>query len=409
MNKKLLAFWALFGIIFIDGVGMGIIFPLLVPIFWDPHLSILPSSVDANWHSVWYGITLSVFPLGLFFSAPMLGDLSDGYGRKKILIYAISGVGIAYLLSAFAVIGKSLALLIISRLIAGLLSGCQPIAQAATMDLSEQHEKPKNLSLIFLASSAGFAIGPMLGGMLSNSHWISWFNLSTPLFLAAIACFACCYLLKNFQETLTQARAIQFRPLRSFYVLKEVWQNQFIRVILLVLFFFQLSWGGFFQVVPAIAAKQYHFSTSQIGYYSSLMALGFGIAFLGSIDYLSKRFALKKVVLACLSVYAIGMLLALAWHQAIIMWLIAVPLGFCVATVYVLLSTLGSNHAGANYQGWFMGASMSTGAIAWFVAPLINSVLLNWHLFVPIMFSCLALVATLIIYLKAIYNRNEAN
>jgi len=398
-NKKFLAFSALCGIIFLDGVGLGIIFPLLVSVFWNTHLSILPLATDNNWRSIWYGVTLSVFPLGLFFSAPILGDLSDGLGRRKILLFAVLGVGIAYVLSAFAIIWHSLALLIVSRFFAGLLSGCQPIAQAAAMDISPDDEKAKYLSFIFFFSSVGFILGPILGGCLSNAHFISWFNLSTPLFTAALLSFLCVYLLRNFEETLTERRAVSIAPLRGLYVLREVWQEKNIRMLLFILLCYQISWSGFFQVVPAFLTQQYYFNPAQVGYYSSIIGLGFGIAFLGCIHYLEKHFDVKKVILTFFCIAVLLLLLTWVIHIPMLMWIIAAPLGFSIATLYVLLTTIGSSSVDATHQGWFMGATMSILAFAWFISPLINSVLLNWFVFAPMIFSSLMMALGFLFFL----------
>ena len=333
MNKKFLAFWALCSIIFLDGVGLGIIFPLLVPLIWDPHLSVLPESTTMVWRNIFYGVTLSVFPFGMFFSAPILGDLSDGLGRKKVLVFAVTGVGIAYFLTGFSVVLHSLSLLIFSRFMAGLLSGCQPIAQAAAMDISADDEKSKHLSLIFLFSSLGFMVGPMLGSSLSNNVLVSWFSLSTPMFVAAFFSFACVFLLKNFQETLTEKRVVDLQPLRGLYVLREVWQAKSVRVLLLILLCYQLAWSGFFQVVPAFAAQKYHFTTQLNGYFSSSIAIGFGAAFLGCIAYLEKRFGPQRVVTVAFLVANLCLLTVLVWHHPLALWLTGAPLGFCVATI----------------------------------------------------------------------------
>lgn len=398
MKNKTLAFGALCSIIFLDGVGLGIIFPLLVPLFLDPTVSILPPGTSALWRQIGYGVTLSVFPLGIFFSAPLLGDLSDGWGRKRILRIAVFGVGFAYFLSAVAVLIHSISLLIFSRLFSGLLSGSQPIAQAAAMDMSEPHEKAQHLSLIFFFSSVGFIIGPLLGSGFSNPHLVPWFNESTPLFVAAFASFACGYLLRYFKETLATSRSVRLNPWRGLVVLQEAWQQRSIRLLLIVLLFYQLAWSGFFQGVPIYLAKQHGFTSAGIGYYSSLIGVGFGTAFLGAINYFSLRFDPKKIVLITLLVATGCIVLIDVWHSTTALWLVAAPLGFCIAHIYVLLSTIGSNQVAKTHQGWFMGAVMTVMALAWFASPLINSVLFSVSLLAPLLFSAVMLFMSLWFY-----------
>ena len=139
-------------------------------------------------------------------------------------------------------------------------------------------------------------------------------------------------------------------------------------------------------------------NSTEIGYYSSLIGLGFAIAFLGCIDYLSKHFAPLKIVYVMFLITIFCVSVAIFWHSVWAVWLITVPIGFASATMYVLLSTIGSNKVAKTHQGWFMGATMSVLALAWFLMPLINSLLFNWHLTMPLIVSGVFSVAALWLY-----------
>src|SRR3990167_614792 len=90
-------------VVFIDALGMAIIFPILNPIFMSA-TGILPADTSMHVRNMWYGITLCMFPLAVFIGTPILGDLSDSIGRKKILLICLVGIGTSYILSGFSLL-----------------------------------------------------------------------------------------------------------------------------------------------------------------------------------------------------------------------------------------------------------------------------------------------------------------
>ena len=138
----------LFIIILIDGMGLGLFFPVLNAIILEPSSSILNPTVSAYWRNIAYSVTNGIFMLCWFFGAAILGDLSDQVGRKKPLIICLFGAFAGYLLSVFAVAWHSYSLLLGGRIIAGFTAGSQPIAQAAIVDVSPAEYKARNISLI---------------------------------------------------------------------------------------------------------------------------------------------------------------------------------------------------------------------------------------------------------------------
>ena len=163
-QKSLLQMFPLFLALFIDGMGLALLFPILNGMIISPHSHFLPVDTSATMRNFLYGFTVSIFMLCWFFGAAVLGDLSDKVGRKKSLLICLVGACLGYFLSAVAVLYSSFLWLIIGRIIAGFTSGSQPIAQAAIVDVSSDIHKARNIGLILLAVSLGFVLGPILGG-----------------------------------------------------------------------------------------------------------------------------------------------------------------------------------------------------------------------------------------------------
>lgn len=400
MSSFRYVFWSLCGLIFIDGIGLGLIFPILTPVFLDPHLAIVDMGTSTAVRNFYYGLTLAVFPLGQFFSAPILGDFSDGLGRRKILVFAIYAVGVCYALSGLAIVYKSLWLLVLSRFLAGCVSGSQPIAQAAIMDMSAPEQKAKNLGYMFFFTSMGFTLGPLLGGWLSDASLVSWFDLATPMYVAALASIVCGYAVQcHFKETLTESRAVAFRPLYGVTLIYKALAMPAVRAFLTVSFLLQLGWSCFFQMIPMYLTQVYAFTGQQVAHYITVIAIGFALAFCGAIGYLTKRFKEMPVlkwasVVICL-LFAFGYWLP----SAALFWWIGAPIGFCVANIYVLTATMASNRVPASYQGWLMGANMGLCSAAWFATPLIGSALINWRVEAPLVFALvMALISTVMLF-----------
>lgn len=389
-------FGSLCALILIDGIGLGLIFPILTPVFLDPHLAIVDLATSVSARNFYYGLTLAVFPLGQFFSAPILGDFSDGLGRRKILIFAAYAVGACYALSGLAIVFKSLWLLVLSRFLSGCVSGSQPIAQAAIMDMSAPDQKAKNLGFMFFFTSIGFTFGPLLGGWLSDATTVSWFNLATPMYFAALASIVCGFMIQcHFKETLTARRSVSFRPLYGVTLIARALAMPAVRALLTVSFLLQLGWSCFFQMMPMYLTQVYAFTGLQIAHYITVISIGFAVAFCGAIGYLVKRFQELPLLKWVSVIICVLFALAACLPNTRLLWCVGAPIGFCVANIYVLSTTLASNKVPASYQGWLMGANMGLASLAWLASPLIGSVLINWRPVAPLVFACVMAVISM--------------
>src|SRR5712672_236402 len=161
--------WFVLIAVFIDMVGIGIAIPVL-PVLVGAYTS--SRAAQAYWNmdlSVAYGLMQ-------FLCAPMLGAISDRFGRRPVLIAAIVGLGIHYFLIATA---PSLAIMLLARMVGGITGASFSVANAYLADISPPEERAKSFGLIGAAFGLGFTLGPFLGGVLGNV------NLSLPFYAAA--------------------------------------------------------------------------------------------------------------------------------------------------------------------------------------------------------------------------------
>jgi len=156
--------------VFIDVLGIGIIIPILPELVKS---FVGGSTADAG---RWYGIIAATYALTQFFFAPILGSLSDRFGRRPIILLSLFGLGIDYLILGFA---PTIGWLFLGRVIAGIMGASFTTANAYIADVSGPEDRARNFGLIGVAFGLGFMFGPALGGVLGEIH------LRLPFFGAA--------------------------------------------------------------------------------------------------------------------------------------------------------------------------------------------------------------------------------
>ena len=361
----------LFLAIFIDGMGMGILFPILTAIIADRSHSILASGTPINIRNLLYGITIAAFSLAWFIGAPILSDLSDRTGRKKPLVFSLFGTCIGYILSIIAVAYRSISLLIIGRLIAGFTAGSQPIAQAAIIDLSTPENRTRNLGYILLSVSLGFVVGPLVGAFLSDSQLVSWFDYTTPFYFAALVSFLnALFIGIYFKETFKTSGISKIRFGRALELFADAFRNKNIRYLSTAFLFLQLAWGAYFSFSSLFLHAKFNYNTQEIGFYITLMAIGFGLGFAYIVNFVAHRFMLKNTVMVSAFLVGIFILMTTYINTPIYVWIIVAFLGMSMAVAFSSTITLYSNQVDETQQGWAMGISNAVGAASFGIATL---------------------------------------
>ena len=173
LHSRKAAMGFIFITLLIDVTGLGII----IPVF--PKLIGQLTGGNISQVSQWGGVLTVIYAVMQFFCAPIIGNLSDKYGRRPVLLFSLLGFGIDYLFMAFA---PTIWWLFLSRVIAGITGASLTTASAYIADVSTNETRAKNFGLIGAAFGLGFIIGPSLGGMLAH------FGLRVPFIVSAVFC-----------------------------------------------------------------------------------------------------------------------------------------------------------------------------------------------------------------------------
>lgn len=378
----------LFLAIFVDGMGLGLLFPILNTLLVDPQSGFINNALSLPMRHFAFGITISIFMLCWFFGAAYLGDLSDIIGRKKSLLICLLGSTTGYLASAIAVGIHSFTLLILGRIIAGFTAGSQAIAQASIIDISAPELKTRNIGYILFFCSFGFVCGPLCGALFSDNHIVSWFNLATPFYFAALVSLVNAILLiKLFRETFKQTGPINIKLHRAITIFISAFQHEKVRHLSVILLLMLLGWSSYYSFISMFLANRYQFDTTQIGLFMSVLACGFGIGFGILVNYFSQRFALIPTIIIGLLFAAILTLFSVMTHHIMLLWLYTAPIGSAVAIAYSMIITLFSNQVDENAQGWVMGITGSIMAITFAITGLTSAFLANYSVAAPIWFA----------------------
>ena len=142
--------------VFLDVIGIGLMIPVLPSLIGE-----MTTSPDLQ--AYWYGALATTYGIMQFFCTPLLGALSDRYGRRPVLLLSIFGLGISYIVTAFT---HSLVLLLLTRLVSGATGASFSVANAYVADITTHEERGKAFGAVGAAFGVGFIFGPMLGGML---------------------------------------------------------------------------------------------------------------------------------------------------------------------------------------------------------------------------------------------------
>ena len=344
--------------ILIDIMGVAIIIPVL------PTLIKTLTGQELNEAGLWGGLLISSFAIMQFLFAPLMGELSDRFGRRPILFLSLAGLGLDYVFHAFA---PTLAWLFVGRMIAGVFGASHTVATAYIADISTPETKAKNFGMIGAAFGLGFFLGPMIGGFCAK-----WGYQVPFLVAAAMSLLNLIWGLLILPESLPKEkrRAIRWRNVIPGVSLIHL--SKYKSLGLFIVAFVLVNLSG--QVLPAIwsffTMEAYSWNETLIGISLGIIGLLVGIVQGGLIGYAVKKLGQRKVIMYGFLLWTTGMIgFAFAINEYIL---------YAALLPYVLGGVAGptlqgfmSNSVPDTEQGNLQGALTSMVSLTAVVGPLI--------------------------------------
>ncbi len=381
-------------------IGFSLPLPILPEMFLNPERSILPNA-ELQTRMILLGLVMASFPLGQFFGSPLLGRLSDRFGRKKIILMSLCGTTLGYLITSYAVHSYSIWGMFTGLAVCGFCEGNVTIAQSVIADLTDkehqQTEKAVHFGWINIFISLGFIIGPLMGGQLADPTVVSWFTFSTPFWIAACMTVIGMGIIYRYSK-----ETLKHKPDGKWQFLGALWSGMKrpkLKGFYVANFFLALGYFAFFRFFPVFLERRFGFSASMLSYvmvYDSL-AIAAGVIWL--VPFLSRR--LKPVESLSLFAFlmAVTFIVCLLPDSPYALLITLPPLGFCLAVVITNGSLLISNTASQQFQGQAMGTLTSVQVLAEIFTGLAGGPLAAYTMSLPLYIGgAMAVVGSVILF-----------
>ena len=342
----------------IDSMGIGLILPVMPALLRE--IGGIPLA-DA---ALWGGVLMTVFAAMQFIFGPVIGALSDRFGRRPVLLISLLVMALDYLVMALA---QTFWLLLVGRIVGGITAATQATAAAFMADISAPHEKAARFGLIGAAFGIGFVLGPLLGGALAE------FGTRAPFYAAAaLAAANLCLGFFVMPETVKEQnrRPLTWARTSPFGAFANVGLNPMLRVLLVLFFVYQIA----FTVYPAIWAffteARFGWSPGMVGV--SLGAFGVAIAVVqgGLIRVILRVLGERGTVLYGL-IFNFCAFIVLAFVENGTVALMFIPLTALGAVVTPALQGMMSKATADDSQGGLQGVLASSAALATIISPLL--------------------------------------
>lgn len=347
----------IFVTILLDAAGLGVLIPVLPDV-------LRRFSTDPTFVSEWFGWFIGAYAFMQFAASPVLGTLSDRYGRRPVLLGSLLGAAIDYLFMAFA---PTLPLLFLGRAISGLTGASMTVASSYMADVSDDANRSANFGMIGAGWGLGFIIGPMLGGLLG-----SWGPTAPFLAAAALNMVNFVYGLLVLPESLPpqrrrRASAREMNPLAA--ILRVLSPSSFVAFIWV---YFLVFLAG--QIHPVnwtlYTQTKFGWTAWQVGLSLSFVGVMIAVAQGGLTRVIVPRLGEARALTFGLCVYAASFALFALAPRGWMMYAIVVFFSLGGVTMPSLQSIL-AKHVPADRQGELQGSLVSLGALGSILAPLL--------------------------------------
>lgn len=344
--------------VLLDSMGIGLIIPVM------PDLLQEVSGAGIANAAIWGGILSTTFAVMQFLFGPIIGNLSDRFGRRPVLLLSLVVMAADYLVMAVA---GSIWLLFLGRVVGGITAATQSTANAYMADISAPEDKAANFGLVGAAFGMGFVFGPVIGGILADFGTRAPFYAAAAL-AAANAVFGYFILKETVNDRIR--RPFEWRRANPFGAFKSLGKLPGLMPLLLIFFFYQLAFGVYPAIWAYYTTERFDWSPGMIGLSLGLFGLALAVVqgalirpalrILGERGAVIYGHAADIVIFVMIALISSGKLL-----------LALTPLAALPGVITPALQGIMSKAVSDDAQGELQGALTSVSAVAMIFSPLI--------------------------------------
>ncbi|MFQ5438487.1 MAG: TCR/Tet family MFS transporter [Paracoccaceae bacterium] len=343
--------------VMIDSMGIGLIMPVM------PNLIIELGSGDLSRAAIWGGRMAALFAIMQFLFGPLVGNLSDRFGRRPVLLVSLAVMALDYLVMGFA---TAIWMLVIIRMIGGVTSATQSTANAYMADISEADQKTQNFGLVGAAFGIGFIIGPLFGGLLGQ------LGPRAPFFAAAgLAAANTVFGYFILPETVTDQirRPFSWSRANPFAAFRYIGRLPGVTRLLIVSFLYSIAFFVYPSVWAYFTQEKFDWDPAMIGVSLAVFGASMAIVQGGLIRLIIPRFGEHYTVVLGLAINVLAFTIyALAFDGWQVFAL--APITSLGAVTGPALQGIMSRTASDDQQGELQGVLTSISAMSIIISPL---------------------------------------
>jgi MFS transporter, DHA1 family, tetracycline resistance protein len=355
----------LYVVVFIGFVGYSLMITVFTPLLLADGGGLLPAASSTSERTLVLGGLLALYPLAQFFGAPVLGSLSDRFGRRPVLLASLAASAVFYALMALALHVHSLGLLAVACVLAGLSEANIAIAQSAIADLAPAAERSRLFGYVYLSSSLAYVVGPLVGGKLADPGVVGWFGSPTPFLAVAVLLMATLGLTAAvFRETHAPDPGA---PLGLGVAVRNVgaaFARDKLRPVFAANFALYLAIFGFFRVYPMYLVDHFGMGVGRESEFIAWVAVPIVLANLFLVGRLSRMLDPRRLTVRFGAALAVCLALVIVPHPEGALWVTLFACALALAVCLPSMAAMVSDAVGPAEQGRALGTnqSLQTGA-----------------------------------------------